>query len=366
MTFQIFKEKTTLFNNFEEQCRWINKKHGLGQRAAIVGPQSALAEKLTYLEDGFKCLLFPSGMAAIAITLMSILNPSDHILVSEGVYSGTRDFLENFLQKKQIEITYYDPTIGDQIKSLIKKNTKVLFCESPSSWSFEVQDLAVLSDIAKKKNIITLCDNSWSTPLFFKPLKMGVDIVVSSLSKYISGHSDISMGYMIPANQTLYSQILQCSEYLGLEEGPSQFEQEIVQRSFKTLEIRLARIESTCYKVLEFLQHCSQIEKIFHPSLPHSRGHKLWKQHFKGSAGLFTIVFKNEIPLDKIEHLLNSFEHIKLGLSWGGDKSFIRSFDPRQIRQNQIFKDPSRTFRVSIGLEDHNLLLLDLNKIKLL
>ena len=253
---------------------------------------------------------------------------------------------------------YFDPTIGKEIKKIFKKNTAGIFLESPGSLTFDIQDVPLISSIARQHNIKVILDNTWATPLYFKPLKHGVDLSVHSATKYISGHSDTMLG-VVTSNKETSESLEKTSFELGIHTGPDDIYLGL--RGLRTLEVRMKQHQKSGLIVAKWLKSQPQVSKVLHPALPDDPGYKIWKRDFSGASGLFGLIIKSGKSYS-IEKMINSLNLFSLGASWGGFESLCVPTWPYKHRTIKKIKDKGHFLRFSIGLEDPEDLINDLKK----
>ena len=332
-----------------------DQSYGLGGTPTVFALQEALAK----LEGGEGCILFPSGLAALSITLLSFLEQGDHLLVPDSVYGPTRRFCNKELKRFGIEATFYDPLIGAGIEKLFKKNTKLVFVESPGSLTFEVQDIPAIAKVAHKKNALVVLDNSWATPLFFKPFEHGVDVSIQAVTKYIGGHSDVLMGAAI-ANGKHFETLKRRFRHYGTGASPEDCAQ--VLKGLRTLSVRMERHYKNAMKVALWLENQKRISRVIYPPLIADKGYKLWKRDFTGACGLFTAIFDKHYPESKIEAFVDGLDLFGIGASWGGYESLALPVNPAEIRTATKWKAEGSAIRFHIGLENADDLIADLAK----
>jgi cystathionine beta-lyase len=308
----------------------------------------ALAEAIAELEGGHATLLTPSGLSAIATTFLSLLSPGDHVLVSDSVYRPTRRFCDNALSRLGVDVAYYDPLVGAGIKSLLKPNTKVVFAESPGSQTFEVQDIPAISAVAHAAGALVVLDNTWATPLFFKPFAHGADVSIQAATKYIVGHADAMLG-AITVNEAVWPTLARTHDELGLCAGPEDVY--LALRGLRSLGVRLARHQASALTVAEWLAKRPEVARVIYPALPSDPGHAIWKRDFTGSSGLFSIVLK-PVPRKAVAAMLDGLELFGMGYSWGGYESLIIPFDPSSYRTATKWKAEGPALRLHIGVEE--------------
>ncbi len=329
-----------------------NQKYTYGTRGTPTS--DALAHAINALEGSVGTIVVPSGLAAVTTPLLAFLSSGDHILITDSVYHPTRHFAETVLKRMGIGIEYYDPLIGAGIDALIKPNTKVVFTESPGSHTFEIQDIPAIAAVAKARSAVVMTDNTWATPLFFRPLDFGVDISIHAATKYPGGHSDILLG-TVSANAVCWPRLEEMYHALGCCAGPDDAYQ--VLRGLRTMGVRLAHHQASALAIARWLEDQPGIARVLHPALESFPGHALWKRDFKGSTGLFSIVLagggKNEAHA-----FLDALKVFGLGYSWGGYESLAVPFKPL----GRLFLPPAEgpVIRLQIGLEDVDDLKADL------
>jgi cysteine-S-conjugate beta-lyase len=310
----------------------------------------ALEKAIAEIDGGYNSFVTSSGAAAINTALVAFLKQGDHMLLVDNVYSPTRGFADKFLKKLGIETTYYDPLIGEDIKKLIKKNTKVIFMESPGSLSFEVQDVAAICKVAKKHNITTIIDNSWASGIYFKPLEHGADIVVTALTKYINGHSDVMMG-AITVQEKHFRVMYEAFRYMAVTAAP--FSSYLVQRGLRTTKLRMDHCSKVALELATWLEGRPEVSKVLYPALESDDGHKLWKRDFTGAAGIFTIVLDRKYSNESLARMVDKLHYYSMGYSWGGYESLILPIDAGSVRTATKWAYGDKTcLRINVGLED--------------
>ena len=317
----------------------------------------ALEEAIAELEGGHRTLLTPSGLSAIATSLLAFLAAGDELLIVDSVYRPARRFCDNVLKRLGVTITYYDPRIGADIAQLITKKTKVVFTESPGSQTFEVQDIPAIAEAAHAAGAVVILDNTWATPLYFKPFAHGADVSIQAATKYIGGHADIMLG-SITMNEKTLGVVAKTHEDLGLCVGPEDVYLGL--RGLRSLGVRLARHQQSALEIARWLAERPEVARVIHPGLPSDPGHTLWKRDFTGSSGLFSIVLK-PVPHEQLAAMLDGLSLFGMGYSWGGFESLILPFDPRAYRSATQWQAEGPALRLHIGLEDVDDLKADLD-----
>ena len=314
----------------------------------------SLEEVITALEGAAKTVLVPSGLNAVATALLAVCTAGDHVLMTDSCYAPSRAFCDKTLKRFGIETTYYDPLIGSGIDSLLRPNTKAVFCESPGSLTFEVQDVPAIAEAAHARGVSVLLDNTWATPLFYPALACGADLSIQAVTKYIGGHADVMMGY-VAANESHAGRLFDYHKYSGLYvSGDDCF---LALRGMRTLAVRLKRHQETALALAHWLQSRPEVSRVLYPALETDLGHALWKRDFLGASGLFGVVLKS-VPHKAVAAMLNGLAHFGLGFSWGGYESLAVPSDIH--RSATKFKAEGPVIRIHAGLEDAGDLIADL------
>lgn len=330
------------------------------------GPtQWALAEAITQLEpEAHGTMLFPSGVAAISSALLAVLKPGDVLLMSDSSYDPSRNYAEGLLKRLGIITRYYDPLIGAAIADLICDKTRAIWLESPGSLTFEIQDIPAICAAAKQRDVITLIDNTWATPLFLPALGLGVDISILAATKYIVGHSDVMMG-TITTTRKYWQRIRHIALELGHVVSPD--DAYLALRGLRTLDVRLRQHQSSALKIAKWLATQDDVARVLHPALPSCPGHAHWQRDFKGSTGLFSIVMRGGND-DARAAMIDRLHLFGIGYSWGGFESLALPVNPAPNRSATLWpplgSNPKDhlVVRLQIGLEDPDDLIADLAK----
>lgn len=322
-----------------------DQKYTYGTRGTTT--TDALQNAINALEGSVDTILVPSGLAAVTVPLLAFLKAGDHVLIVDSVYNPTRRFADTMLRNFGVEVSYYPPELGAGIAAWIKPNTKVVFTESPASNTLEVQDISAIAKAAHAGGAIVMMDNTWATPLFFKPLDHGVDISIHAATKYPSGHADVLMG-TVSANATCALQLREAYLNMGLCVGPDDAYQ--ILRGLRTMGIRLQRHQETTLALAHWLETDSRIARVLHPALPSFPSHGLWKRDFCGSSSLFSIVL-NGGGKAEAHAFLDALQIFGLGYSWGGYESLALHV---WLGDRLYAKAPSEgpVIRLQIGMED--------------
>ncbi len=318
----------------------------------------ALSSAWTDISGAAGTVLVPSGLAAIAVALMTALGAGDHLLMTDSAYGPGRAFANATLKRMGIETTYYDPCIGAGIEALMRPNTRAVLTESPGSQSFEIQDVPAIAEVAHARGACVLMDNTWATPLFFSPHAHGVDMAIESGTKYLSGHSDLLLG-LVSANEAWFKRLHQTVGLTGIPAGPEDVF--LALRGLRSMELRLREAERQGLALALWLQSRPEVLRVIHPALPDHPGHAIWKRDFTGSSGLFSVVLK-PVSEAAAAAFLDALELFGLGYSWAGYESLAIPFDCTSYRTATRWAPGGPTVRFSVGLEDIDDLKADLDR----
>ena len=306
-----------------------------------------LEEAIAELEGGALTRMAPSGLAAISAALLAFVEAGDHILVTDSVYRPTRRFCDRVLSRLGVDTEYYDPLIGEDIKGLMRDNTRLVFTESPGSHSFEMQDIPAIATEAHARGAWVLTDNTWATPLYYKPFDHGVDVSIQAATKYIVGHSDAMLGAMT-ANDGAANRIEAIHTDLGVCPGPEDCS--LALRGLRTMDVRLERHQASGLEIARWLAARPEVARVLHPALPDDPGHAIWKRDYTGASGLFSVVL-HPASREAVAAMLDSLKLFGLGFSWGGFESLVVPSDPTPHRTATIWNAEGPALRFHIGLE---------------
>lgn len=319
-----------------------------------------LRKKLAALDGAEDCLVFNSGASAIFASVFANVQSGDHIVSVKSPYTWAQKMFNNVLPRFGVATTYVDGTRIENFERAILPNTRVIYLESPNSWDFALQDLQAVAELARAEGIITICDNSYCTPLFQQPIALGIDMSLQSATKYIGGHSDVVAG-VLTGRRDMMKKIFD-SELLNMGNGISPFNAWLLLRGLRTLPARLERITRTTGKVLEFLQQQPQVESVIFPFLPSFPQFELAKQQMKGACGLLTVVLKAE-KRQQIVTFCESLRHILMAVSWGGYESLVIPRCASVPEADFNAANPEhRMLRFYVGLEDADYLINDIGQ----
>lgn len=317
-----------------------------------------LAQALAGLEGGHQTFLTSSGLSAVTASLLAFIEAGSHILVTDSVYQPARRFCDQVLTRLGVEVTYYDPLTGARIGALFRANTRLVLTESPGSQTFEVQDIPAIAAAARERGIWVLMDNTWATPLYFKPFSHGVDVSIQAATKYIVGHADAMLG-AITASERASPHIKTMHENLGLCPGPEDCYLGL--RGLRTLAVRLERHWRSGLAMAEWLAARPEVARVLHPALPGDPGHALWRRDFTGASGLFSVILQ-PASAAAVAAMLDGLRLFGMGYSYGGFESLVIPFHPASYRSATSWEAEGTALRFHIGLEDVEDLKADLEE----
>jgi cysteine-S-conjugate beta-lyase len=316
----------------------------------------ALEQAWSELSGAAGTVVVPSGLAAIAVALLSCLGAGDHLLVPDSVYRPTRNFCDTVLKRFGVETEYYDPMVGAGIAALMRPNTRAVFTESPGSQSFEIQDVPAIAEVAHQHDATVLIDNTWATPLFFPPHERGADLAIEAGTKYLGGHSDLLMG-LVTANERSWKRLRDTFDAMATCAGPEDVF--LALRGLRTLGVRLAHHQDAALRVARWLAERPEVLRVLHPAFESNPGHALWRRDFSGSTGLFSVILK-PVPQRAADAFVDALKLFGIGASWGGFESLVIPFDCTAYRTATKWDPGGPALRFHIGHEDIDDLTADL------
>ena len=318
-----------------------------------------LQKILTKLEESYHVFTTPTGFGAVFLGIFSVTRPGDEIVVADPVYSPTRLLTEKFLKEFNIKTIFYNPNNLKTLEENITKKTKLIFVENPGSNTFDFQDLKKIISIAKKNKILTAIDNTWGTPYFLKPIKLGFDMSIVSATKYYSGHSDV-MGGSLAVNKKIFQKVKTAERITGLRLGPD--DAYLITRGLRTLDVRLDRHRENAKKVASFLSKNKKI-KLLYPYKKDSHNFRMWKKYYSGASGLMGLKIKAK-NINSVRKFVNSLKLFGYGYSWGGFESLALHQEFRETgnRKYMSLGKDEHLVRLHIGLEDPNDLISDIKQ----
>jgi cysteine-S-conjugate beta-lyase len=317
----------------------------------------ALAAAVAELEHGYKTVVTSSGTSAISLSLSAFLKAGDHLLVIDTAYRSTRRFCDEILAGYGVQVSYFPPDVGGAIADLLRPNTRMVFLETPGSLTFEMADIRAITQVTRARGIVTAIDNTWATPLLFRPIDHGVDVSIAAATKYLSGHSDVMLGTMTASNEAIFKKLKDSAARWGNVAGADDCY--LVQRGLRTLDVRLERHQRTALALIDWLQQQPEVRKILYPALPSDPGHDIWKRDFSGASGLFGVLLDAITP-EQTSALFNELRLFKMGASWGGFESLIVPAWPAPVRSCGPVEEGA-LLRVHAGLESVSDLIDDLD-----
>ncbi len=356
----IYKGSTVLFNSYADMVKAGRHEYeGISYGTDRLPTQRQFEEAMRELEGGAVCRMFQSGIAAIQTALMAFTKSGDHILVCDNAYGPGKRFCRKVLRKYNIECTPVPPGVGANIEQYLRPNTALILLESPGSLTFEIQDIPAITAIARQsdKNIVTVLDATWATPLYLQPFGLGVDVSIHSVTKYISGYSDVLAGTVTVGERHAAT----FADFYKLMEIYTPGEEcYLALRGLQTLATRLRQHERSALTVARWLQTVELVDEVIHPALPCHPEHHLWQRDFSGSSGLFSFTFKKEYSETELAAFIDSLGLFRLGYSWGGYQSLITA---AKVRRTMPSRYEGKTIvRLNIGLEECDDLIHDLEK----
>ena len=355
----IDQSSTLLFDTLAEfeAARAGRYQHGTLYYGRYGNPVSfALERMMATLEGGSGCVSVTAGLTAVTLALMGAAKAGDHVLVADNVYGPTRGFCDSVLIRYGVEVAYFDPMVGEGLAELMQPNTAAVMFEAPGSGTFEVPDIPAIARVARANGAISILDGTWATPVFCQPLALGVDVVVHSGSKYICGHADAMIGFIV-CNEASYAQMRKMALDIGDKAGAQDVF--LALRGLRTLEMRMRHAQDAGITVARWLAEQPQTLKMLHPAFPDCPGHAVWQRDFSGAAGLFSVLFK---PCSdaQLHAFVDALEMFSVGVSWGGFESLVLPVKPH--RTATPWTEEGRVVRFSIGNEHVENLIDDLSR----
>ena len=318
----------------------------------------ALQDAMNELEGSDGTMLTPAGASAMSVAILSAVKAGDHLLMVDSAYQPTRTFCDGLLKRFGVQTEYYDPLVGAGIEALIRENTGAIFLESPGSLTFEMQDVPAITKVARAHGVTTLMDNTWATPLYFRPLDHGVDISMQSATKYIVGHSDALLG-TISASGEAWKKVASTHGDLGLMAGPDDIY--LALRGLRTMPLRLEAQAVSGLEVATWLAKQLLVSRVLHPGLANDPGHAIWRRDFSGASSLFGVLFDAALSGPAIDAFIDALDLFGIGASWGGYESLVIPCNPNTFRTARPLAEPGTLVRLHVGLEDTADLIADLD-----
>lgn len=351
----VVRASSIVFPDLESYSDRSHVKHWYGRTGTPLSDK--FEEAMTMLEGGYNAVAAPSGLSAILTAVLAFAQAGDHMLVSDALYGSARKMFDALMPRFGITVEYYNPLIGAGIAKKIRKNTAIIYMESPGSATFEIMDVRTIAAIARKHRITSILDNSWATGLLFKPFTHGVDVSVVSATKYVSGHSDLMLGVAVAGSKAAYDTVKKTALNLGVCAGSEELY--LALRGLRTMKVRLKQHAENALIVAKWLQKHPKVQRVYYPALPSDPNHKAWKKDFKGANGLMSILLK-PAPKKKVAAFVDALELFPVAASWGGYESLLQPQYLKDQRTVPQWTEDGALLRLHIGLEDPEDLIADL------
>jgi cystathionine beta-lyase len=347
----VFDDQATVIDDWQQADK--------GYSYGLYGTPTTLelASRIAGIEGARETFIVPGGQAAIALIYLAYCQAGSHALVPHSAYGPNKAMAEGLMRGLNVEVEPYDPMIGAGISDLIRKNTTLIWCESPGSVTMEIQDVPAIVKVARAKDVAVALDNTYAAGVMFDAFAHGVDVSMQALTKYVGGHSDLLLGSVSVRDDAAYTKLGSIYQQLGLAVSPDDCS--LALRGLQTLAVRLEALEKATLIVANWLTNHPQIDKVYHPALPSCPGHDIWARDFKGSTSVFSFTFKDTVSATKVVDFINALNVFKIGMSWGGINSLAIVYPDLQ-RPDQDFG--GRIIRLNIGLEAPNDLIADLDQ----
>lgn len=354
----VYRASTVVFDSLDDFVKRKNRQPD-GFSYGITGTPTArgLEQKIAALEGGRHCVVTPSGQSALMTTVMGFVRGGDHLLVSAACYGALKTFADKWLAGMHVDVEFYKPAIGAEIEALIKPNTRMICMESPGTVTMEMQDTAAITQVAKKHGVLTMMDNTWASPLGFRPLEHGVDFSIEAATKFMGGHSDLLMGSISMNDHGYYDTLRETQSILGQQVSPDDCF--LVLRGLETLKVRLAAQSASTLQVARWLAAQAVVDKLLYPPLESDPGHAIWQRDFSTNGCLFSLILKPG-PEQAFHGFFDALKKFAIGASWGGVHS-LAAYYPAALQANRLFSLTTQpVIRLSIGLEEPDELIADL------
>lgn len=355
----VFRASTIVFDSYEDFVgRKSRQPDGYSYGVTGTPTNRELEGRIAALEGAAHCVVTPSGQAALVASVLPFVRAGDHVLISDAAYGGLKAFAHEWLMRLSVEVGVYPADVGAEIASYVKPNTRMICLESPGTITMEMPDVPAVVAVARQHGILTMMDNTWASPLAFKPIEHGVDLSVEAATKFFGGHSDLLMGSISTSSTPLYEQLREAQATIGL--AVSADDCFLALRGLETFRLRFDVQSASTMKVVTWLQaHPMVADMLFAPLESHP-GHAIWKRDFRGSGCLFSFVLKPG-PEAALSAFFNALKVFSIGASWGGTHSLI-AFYPASLQKGRKFATTDQpVIRISVGLEDPAQLIADLD-----
>ena len=340
-------------HRFDGDNRYDNVTYG------ATGTQNsrALAEAVAAIEGGHRTVVTGTGLSAVTMAVSAVVRAGDHVLVPDSVYGPTRRFCAEVLSRYGVETGFYDPAIGAGIAQAMRANTRLVYTEAPGSLTFEMQDVPAIAKAARERGALVAMDNTWATPMFFRPLEHGVDISIQAGTKYLAGHSDLVIGMITTATDELFRTIADQTFAFGDTASPDDCF--LALRGMRSLSVRLKRQSESAMQIARWLDARPEVKRVLYPALESDPGHALWKRDFEGASSLFGLALHTTDEA-AVARMVNGLELFRIGSSWGGYESLV-AYNRMPIPRAVIpWTETPSLLRIHVGLEDPDDLVADL------
>ncbi len=357
----VVRASTVVFDNVAQQRSLRGQRDT--ERVFTYGARGnptnyALEDMITELEGGYRTRLYPTGLAAIAMTFLAYLKPGDHVLVADSVYEPVRKLTQSFMRDYQISCTFIQPD-GSDLQAKIQTNTRLVYLECPGSLIYEMCDVSAIARVAHAHKLLVVADNTWGSGYLYQPLALGADVSVMAATKYLSGHSDVMMGSVCTTKE-VWAALNARSDSFGMTVSPD--DSYLVLRGTRTLAARLAMHQQHALLVAQWLQGHQQVATVFYPALPEDPNHTLWQRDCAGSNGLLSFELQAGVSLTRAEKFVDALTLFGIGASWGGYESLVTLTDMRAARSLTDWSGRGCVVRLHIGLESPTDLIADLSR----
>jgi cystathionine beta-lyase len=356
----VWRASTVVFDTLED---FINRKQRQpdGYSYGITGTPTAreLERSIAALEGGRHCVVTPSGQSALCTAVMAVVRGGDHLLVSAACYGALKTYATRWLASFGVEVEFYAPAMGAQIESLIRPNTRMICMEAPGTVTMEMADVPAIAEAARRRGVLTMMDNTWGSPLVFKPLEHGVDLSVEAATKFFGGHSDLLLGSISLNDYGLFETLRETQSIMGQQASPEDCF--LVLRGLETLRVRHERQSTNALRIARWLQRQDMVAQVLFPALETDAGHAVWKRDFKGCGCLFSLILQPG-PQQACSAFFDALRRFSIGASWGGVHS-LAAYYPAALQRDREFPLTDQPIvRLSIGLEDADELIEDLTR----
>ncbi|MEO8668843.1 MAG: cystathionine beta-lyase [Bauldia sp.] len=349
----VIHASTVLFDTVDDMIH-RRQRYVYGRRGTPTS--DALEMAVRELEDAAGAVLCPSGLAAVSTALLSSLSAGDHLLMADCAYAPARIFVSTVLKRLGVETTFFDPALGSEIDALFNERTRAVYLESPGWMTFEMQDIPAIAAVAHARGALVICDNTWATPLFCRPLDLGADLSLQAGTKYLGGHSDVMLG-VVAANERAWPQLKETHGHMGTHVGPDDIFLGL--RGLRTLGVRLDRHMQSTATVTDWLAGRKEVSRVLYPARPDDPGHAIWRRDMSGATGLFGLVLR-DLNEQQAKAFIDGLELFGIGASWGGFESLAALARPETLRRTTPWHAEGPLIRLHIGLEDPGDLIADL------